>query len=416
MKKQLRAALAHPRLLLCIDRLLFSIGPAINQPSTFTLLIAPPGAGNIGDQAMVESFLENTPGDVRILCHGQQDISIPDQHMERTRVIVLPGLIYGHLLPHLRSIGVFRRLLGRAQSLAITGADIMDGAYNWQASTNRANLAWLAAEAGVPARILGFSWNGRAHPQTVTALKRATAAGVQLCLRDPVSAARARADGLANVTDVADIVFAARTVNFATASRLLYSLPAQCDYALVNASGLIGRAPGKIEGYVRIIRELQYQGLQVILLPHVCRPGGDDLPVCRDIHQALNDPRVILVDQLLSPSEIRGLTAGATLTVTGRMHLAIMSLYSGVPAITLATQGKVEGMMRLFGAEFLCVDPRPDFAERIIAVIQQILSRPDDLRQHLHSKLPAVRRLASRNFDGPPQESINQEELSCAYD
>ncbi|TKA90180.1 polysaccharide pyruvyl transferase family protein [Halopseudomonas bauzanensis] len=416
MKKRIRAALGHPRLLLFIDRLLFTVGPATNQRSTFSLLIAPPGAGNIGDQAMIEAYLENTPGDIRIICHGQQDIIVPDQHIERTRVIVLPGLIYGHLIPHVRSIGVFRRLLGRAQSLAITGADIMDGAYNWQASTNRANIAWLAAQAGVAVRILGFSWNGQAHPQAVTALRRATAAGVQLCLRDPLSAERARADGLANVTEVADIVFAARTVNFATASRLLYSLPAHCDYALVNASGLIGRTQGQIDGYVRIIRELQHQGLQVILLPHVSRPGGDDLPVCQAIHQALKDPQVVLVDQLLSPSEIRGLTASATLTVTGRMHLAIMSLYSGVPAITLATQGKVEGMMRLFGAEFLCIEPRPDFADRVITVAQQILSRPDDLRQHLHSKLPAVRRLASRNFDSPQQDFVNQKELSCAYD
>ena len=416
MKKHIRAALGHPRLLHLFDRLMFTIGPATSQPSTFSLLIAPPGAGNIGDQAMVEAFLENIPGNVRIICHGQQDICIPDQHAERTRVIVLPGLIYGHLLPHLRSIGVFRRLLGRAQMVAITGADIMDGAYNWQASTNRANIAWLAAQANIPVRILGFSWNGRAHPQALAALKRATAAGVQLCLRDPLSAERARADGLANVTEVADIVFAARTVNFATASQLLYSLPSQCNYALVNASGLIGRSPVQIEGYVRIIRELQHHGLQVILLPHVSRPGGDDLPVCREICEALGDSTVLMIERLLSPAEIRGLTAGATLTVTGRMHLAIMSLYSGVPAITLATQGKVEGMMRLFGAEFLAVEPRPDFAERIVALIQQVLARPDDLRQHLHSKLPAVRTLARRNFDAAQPEPARQEELSCAYD
>src|SRR5690606_35734705 len=134
------------------------------------------------------------------------------------------------------------------------------------------------------------------------------------------------------------------------------------------------------------------------------------------ICEALGDSTVLMTERLLSPAEIRGLTAGATLTVTGRMHLAIMSLYSGVPAITLATQGKVEGMMRLFGAEFLAVEPRPDFAERIVTLIQQVLTRPDDLRQHLHSKLPAVRTLARRNFDAAQPEPGRQEELSCAYD
>src|SRR5690606_38537975 len=147
MKKHIRAALGHPRLLHLFDRLMFTIGPATSQPSTFSLLIAPPGAGNIGDQAMVEAFLENTPGNVRSIGHGQPGICTPDQHAERTRVLVLPGSIYGHLRPHLRSIGVPRRLLGRAPGGAITGAEIMDGAYNRRASTTRANIAWFAAQA-----------------------------------------------------------------------------------------------------------------------------------------------------------------------------------------------------------------------------------------------------------------------------
>ena len=36
--------------------------------------------------------------------------------------------------------------------------------------------------------------------------------------------------------------------------------------------------------------------------------------------------------------------------MTGRMHLAVMALLAGTPPITVATQGKVEGLMRLFGS------------------------------------------------------------------
>ena len=446
MKKHLKAALGYPPLLFLCDRLLFSIqrksprggAPTLNaNPNpvgaaprrddrthqsprdgapTYSLLIAPPGGGNIGDQAMVESFLENTPGPVIIICRSTTDIHIPAEHSQRTRLVAMPGLIYGHLANHLPSMRHFHHLLQQAEAVAITGADIMDGAYNWQASTNRANIAWQAAQAGVPVRILGFSWNGQAHPQALKALQRATAAGVQLCLRDPLSAQRARADGLANVTEVADIVFAARTVNHDAASQLLGSLPPGSRYALVNASGLIGNASQQIEEYRQIIHALQHHGLQVVLLPHVSRPGGDDLLLCRQIHQALDDPSLLLIEHLPCPATIRGLTAGAAMVITGRMHLAIMSLYHGVPAITLATQGKVEGLMRLFGAEFLCVAPRPGFGRSVIAIIHQVLSHPEDLCQHLRSKLPEVRAMARGNFTIIENPVTEPEEMACAYD
>ncbi len=459
MKKHLKAILGYPPLLFLCDRLLLSIqrksprndtlllehpgcrAPARRQTSAssvagvaqarytprlavagetwtpaYTLLIAPPGGGNIGDQAMVECFLENTPGQIIIICRTPIDISIPAEHNQRTHLVALPGLIYGHLPNHLSSMQHFLRLLRRAESVAITGADIMDGAYNWHASSNRANLAWLAAQTGVPVRILGFSWNGHAHPHALHALKRASAAGVQLCLRDPLSAERARADGLANVSEVADMVFAARTVDLDAASRLLGSLPAGSRYALVNASGLLGSGHQQVEEYRQVIRELQRHGLHVVLLPHVSRPGGDDLLLCRQIHQALDDPALLLIDHLPCPATIRGLTAGATLVVTGRMHLAIMSLYHAVPAITLATQGKVEGLMRLFGAECLCVDPQPGFGQSVIAITRQVLSHPEDLRQHLRSKLPEVRAMARRNFTANARAATEREEMAYAYD
>lgn len=447
MKKHLKAILGYPPLLFLCDRLLLSIqrksprggAPTLNpNPTpnpvgaaprrddrthqsprggapTYSLLIAPPGGGNIGDQAMVECFLENTPGQIIIICRTPSDISIPAEHNQRTHLVALPGLIYGHLPNHLASMQHFLRLLHRAESVAITGADIMDGAYNWHASSNRANLAWLAAQTGVPVRILGFSWNGHAHPHALRALKRASAAGVQLCLRDPLSAERARADGLANVSEVADMVFAARTVDLDAASQLLASLPAGSRYALVNASGLIGSGQ-QVEEYRQVIRELQRHGLHVVLLPHVSRPGGDDLLLCRQIHQAVDDPALLLIDHLPCPATIRGLTAGATMVVTGRMHLAIMSLYHAVPAITLATQGKVEGLMRLFGAECLCVDPQPGFGQSVIAITRQVLSQPEDLRQHLLSKLPEVRAMARRNFTANARAATEREEMAYAYD
>jgi polysaccharide pyruvyl transferase WcaK-like protein len=96
---------------------------------------------------------------------------------------------------------------------------------------------------------------------------------------------------------------------------------------------------------------------------------------------------------------MRGLAARAALTVTGRMHLAVMSLMHAVPAITLASQGKVEGLMQLFSTPELCVVAGPGFATAVIEVVDRVLPEDSAARQSLRRALPDVVALAKRNTD-----------------
>lgn len=398
LKSGLRDAAADPRLLSLVDSVVFTLTPGQGSVGGRHVLIAPPGGGNIGDQAMIEAFLDNTEGEIVIVVRDARDVTVPPVDAARTRVVVLDALVYGGLPRRLADILAYRRLLQGASSVAVVGADIMDGAYNRRASVNRANLARLACKAGVQARVLGFSWNGRAEPQARHALRAASRAGARLLLRDPLSAARARGDGLENVVDAADTVFSAQAVDHTVADELLRALPADARIAVVNASGLVGKSLSQVDEYVAVIRRLRQRGLTVILLPHVSRPGADDMVICREIHERLADPGALLVGTLLAPAAIRGLTARAELVVTGRMHLAIMALYNAVPAITLATQGKVEGLMQLFGTEALCVEPSAGFGARIVGVADEVLDRLDEVRDNIAARLPLVRERSRLNF------------------
>lgn len=76
------------------------------------------------------------------------------------------------------------------------------------------------------------------------------------------------------------------------------------------------------------------------------RLGADDIQACRAVWEQHRNAGVLLVDRLLQSAEILGLCTPADVVVTGRMHLSIMVLNSGVPAITLSTQGKVEGLFQ----------------------------------------------------------------------
>ncbi|MDQ1084633.1 MULTISPECIES: polysaccharide pyruvyl transferase family protein [Microbacterium] len=391
--RRLAKPLQSERLIRSVDRVLIRSRP--RPGGTNHVLLAPPGRGNIGDQALVEAFVEAVDGPVVVLTRSTRDFDVPAALASRMRLVPLPALVYGSAVGHARDVRTLTKELGSARSFSVIGADIMDGAYVLRASVNRAALAERLARLGWPTRIVGFSWNSAPHARAVQALRRAGDAGVRLYLRDPRSAARARADGLP-VIDSADIVFSASSRDDGIVQRLLPDL-GDGRLALVNASGLVG---DRLPAYGRVIEALRAAGHTVLVVPHVSRHGADDLPLCEALVEAAGDPQVQLVPRLLAPTEIRGLAARAAITVTGRMHLAVMSLMAGTPAVTVATQGKVEGLMDLFGAPELCVSPGSSFDADLTTAVATVIEREGELRSRILAARDDVRRLSERNVEG----------------
>lgn len=364
------------------------------------ILIAPPGGGNLGDQAMVEAFIENTNAPVLVITRGENDLV--EISADSVRYQAFPHLIYGSVLGYLRDLKRLKQILATAESVSIVGADVMDGGYSYRSSANRANLAHLTQGLGIPTRILGFSWNAAPDPRARRALRRATATGAQALLRDPVSARRARADGIHNVVEVADLVFGASDSSTDIANVGIRSvLDARKPIALINVSGLIDRKFDQTADYTQVIEHLTRLGFAIVILPHVSRAHDDDFRAGKTLLDSLAEPlrqNVAMVDRLLLPRDIRALAKRAALTVTGRMHLAIMSLGCGTPAITISTQGKVEGLMELFGTPELSVTPKPGMGQTIIGSIDQIVSPRSDIVAKIASALPNVRERALMNY------------------
>lgn len=365
------------------------------EPRTRHLLLAAPGGGNIGDQALLEALLENIDGPVTLIVSDPAQLQLPEEFRERVEVLEIPHLVYGTGAAHRAAVARFGRALAGAAHLSIVGADVMDGRYSLPASVRRSNLARAASRAGVDTRVIGFSWSDRARVAARRSLAAAGRGGVRLMFRDPISAERARRDGIAPVEEVADIVFAARSVDHSAAEELLRDVTK--PVALVNVSGLLGDRVDQTADYAAIVEALRERGLHVLILPHVSRASADDMTACAAVAERVGPVDTSSVRTLLTPAQVRGLTARATITVTGRMHLAVMSLMNGVPAITLASQGKVEGLMRLFATPELCVDPRPGFSADVVAVIDRVLPADSSSRAAVRVALPAVVELARRN-------------------
>jgi len=383
------------------------------SPSSETghVLLIAPGAGNVGDQAMFEAFLERTTGRVTVVAHRSADVSVPAEHSDRVAIELLPALVYGSGRSHRDDVAGLARLLSKASSFSIVGADIMDGRYVLRASVRRSVLAGAAAAAQVPTRILGFSWNGNARPAARKQLVAATRAGVVPLLRDPLSLRRAEQHGVTRAVPVADIVFSATSIDRSWGARYASDRP----LALVNVSGLISRDVDQSVEYVEIVEHLLSIGYAVLLLPHVSRPDADDVVSCVAIQQRVGADRVALAPELPTPAQVRGLTEVADIVITGRMHLAIMGLWSNTPAITLATQGKVEGLMELIGAPELCVEPTRGFGAEVVERLSTILPGDSPTRVAITEARPRLEALSLVNTQGLT-EGVNPRSVSLLAD
>ncbi|MBM4515630.1 hypothetical protein GS432_01300 [Rhodococcus hoagii] len=197
---------------------------------------------------------------------------------------------------------------------------------------------------------------------------------------------RATRDGLTNLRLAADTVFSLPW----NEEPELPKLP-DGRLALVNASALIGRSEDQSQAYVALVRHLRSLGYGVVLLPHVIRPNGDDLQELRKVCDFFEgDTEVVLVSELLRPKAVRALCSRSELVVTGRMHLGILALSAGIAPVIFSTQGKVEGVMKLFGLRELVVEPGPEMGAAVVAAVNLIERDHAHYRRLVKESLPML--------------------------
>lgn len=353
------------------------------------VVLCPPGAGNIGDQAMFEAYLDLTPGRIIAVTQSPGSVVIPPRHQDRVSETSLPGITGAGPVLRFSSTLRLASVLSRARTFAVVGADIMDGRYNLRSSLGRLSALRVAVRLGVPARVLGFSWS-EAPAETAAAALRGLNGSVRLLARDPRTASRLREAGVAGVEEVSDIVFSSSRIAHSPEQREVAPDP----FIVINASGLIPYEPLR-EDYGAVFRWAHEQRMRVVVLPHVIRAGANDEPVCVRMFNDHGEVGDVLIRRTFSPDEVRALVNEAEFVLTGRMHLAIMALSRGIPAATLSTVGKVEGLYDLFELPELATVPEPGFSSSVLAA----LSLKSSLEARLLSRLPEVRSLSRRNVE-----------------
>lgn len=337
----------------------------------------------------------------------------------------------------------------RYAAVVVLGADILDGYYNPTAALLRLICADLAARAGLPATILGASFNARPAPGLKPAFEALDPA-VHLNMRDAVS--RGRITGFAQVDArlVADCAFALTpgtadpdAVAWIDAQRaqgrrvlglnvhpmlIRGATPAQVDRIIRTTIQAVTAASAAAEtgagtgadtkpgaGAATDAKTRTGTGSPTswLMIPHDYRGERGDARCLRPIHAALSAAHLpsFYLNGEHRAADLKALAGCTDGVVTGRMHLAIAALGMGVPTLCLTYQDKFEGLYRHFdlpGDLLLAPDVFDD-----AAALSNALRRFGDalpmLSAQVAARKPEIRRLAGLNFDvmGPITEPVS---------
>jgi hypothetical protein len=276
-------------------------------------------------------------------------------------------------------------LRARPQSVVVVGADVMNGYYSDWKSARRWDLLACAGSAGRHAVAAGFSWPEPAGvgPQSRRAARGAVAA--RSSCRDPVSARRfTEATGHPALTG-ADLAFLLAPDPDGAAVRAVGEWADERRRAgqnpiALNLNGLtLGRAdehPARVAALADAIAALAEDDIAVVLLPHDSRGGAGDRAWARSVHGALaGRAAATVVATPVRGAEAKAMAGALDAVVTGRMHLAIASLGSGVAVSLLDYQGKVEGLDALFpGADIRVALPADEWCRQIAPIARRLVA------------------------------------------
>ncbi len=321
------------------------------------VLVAGPGAGSVGDEAMYRAFLAHVGRPLTVVVRKADDLLTSPTEHDNVTVVALPGLLYGGASSRRHDLLRFLQLARRAETVSIVGADVMDGVYSEAASIRRFRTARFAAAVGAETRILGFSWNEQPSRHALRELRLADPR-VALCIRDVVSHERAVASGASHARQVADLAFLTPRDTPLRDQSVVGWLDDQDSanrpIVIVNANPrLETRFPDQFEAYRRVVDSLVEAGYSVLLLPHDSRGGTRSeesyIAALADVISAR--PEVLHVPRIMSPDQVTALAARSVFVLSGRMHLVILAAAAGVVSMGLEYQGKFAGLYEVMGYE-----------------------------------------------------------------
>lgn len=386
-------------------------GPVIPETATRFAIIAGDASdpsGSLGDMAMFSALMQSL--------RAQNPNATFTIIGERSHTIVVPGIGETPVVPAWAGTTgtiAFDKLIRQHHALFVMGADILDGKYG--ASLVQRIVAYCnhSVLLGIPATMLGFSFNRNPRDPAVHALSRLHPK-VTVNIRDQPSLDRfTRIVGIP-ARLCADIAFlmppAAATApesapeDWIAAMRLEGRTPVGIN---LNAHAL---APAIAQAGMDVLidhiaDQLKHAGeqhvLAFMLLPHDLKLQSGDVAMLQTLENKLklkgfSHVRYTSIDH---PDRIKRVVGLLDLVVTGRMHLVIASLGSGTPTLSITYQDKFEGLYQHFGLSLKhTISPMQCLNHEFLTRLNNAYTQRHTMSAQIRARLPQVKELASRNL------------------
>ncbi len=369
------------------------------------LLYSSAFSGNIGDQAMADSFLVNVAGPKTVITGFK-----PSEEQEafykfhNAKILVIRNLVSAPTISRWFALRKLSKEILNAKTFSIVGADVMDGGYYSFESVARVSILHIAEKFGVPSRVLGFSWRSDA-PHSLVLLLKNLHGQTLLNLRDPLSFQNLYAQEVRGIFQVSDCAFALGPESVSAIHQEWIS-SSHSRYVCLNVSALIEKRGGLAHGYRFLVDKLHDLGFRVVFLPHVrTSPENDDVLAVSRLFAESGLDSDLLISEVLSPQQVSYLARHSSFVITGRMHLALLALAQNTPAIVFETQSKVSGLYKSLELEKLVFDPFSFEVSELVSVIEEITNSPG-YKEVVAAKTKGLKERALLNFVGLDNSKI----------
>ena len=305
----------------------------------------------------------------------------------------------------------FDNVIRQNHALFVMGADILDGKYGAALVARIVDYCNHSVLLGIPATTLGFSFNNHPRSPAIHALSRLHPK-VTVNVRDQLSLDRFQQATGIPATLCADSAFLMppattpepEAETWINAMREMDRSPVGVNlnaHALQPALSKLG-----MDALItHLAQQLKLAGetskLAFMLIPHDLKPQSGDMAMLQALEKQLQNHafphvRYTLINR---PDTIKRVAGLLDLVITGRMHLAIASLGSGTPTLSITYQDKFEGLYQHFGLSIEhTITPMQCLGDELSIRIGRAHTQRHDLHKRICASLPQVMTLASRNL------------------
>lgn len=152
-----------------------------------------------------------------------------------------------------------------------------------------------------------------------------------------------------------------------------------------------------------IERELD-AGRRVLLVPHSFRTDpeavhNNDGPLVAAIAARVDHPDLVVLNEQLTPDELRHLIGLCDVFVSCRFHAMVSALSMDVPTLVLGWSHKYVEVLDLFGQADRSIDAASLDADSLAGAVESLVEDREAIRSEIAAAQPQVRELAGRQID-----------------